>query len=120
MARFKLDENMPDAAASVLRESGHDVMSVHQQQMGGRPDQQVMEVCRQEGRVLVTLDLDFADIRAYPPDSCPGVIVLRLARQDTPAVVSVLSRLLTLFETESIERRLWIADESTVRIREET
>ncbi|QNN20943.1 DUF5615 family PIN-like protein [Planctomycetales bacterium ZRK34] len=78
-----------------------------------------MQVCQQEGRVLVTLDLDFADIRAYPPESCPGLIVLRLARQDVNTIKTVLARLLLLLETEPLESRLWIVDETSVRIRDE-
>ena len=32
---------------------------------------------REDGRVLVTLDNDFADIITYPPDTTEGNIVLR-------------------------------------------
>jgi hypothetical protein len=33
----------------------------------GHSDAEIAQVCQREARVLVTMDLDFADIRAYPP-----------------------------------------------------
>lgn len=51
------------------------------QRSHGRSDVDRADVCKAEERAIVTLDLDFADIRAYPPDSYSGLIVLRLDRQ---------------------------------------
>jgi predicted nuclease of predicted toxin-antitoxin system len=48
----------------------------------GSPDKNIIEVCQQENRILVTLDLDFADTRAYPPQNYPGIIILTAFRQD--------------------------------------
>ena len=67
--RIKLDENLPDGAADVLRAAGHDAVTVLDQGMGGGVDPVIAEVCKRESRALVTLDLDFADIRAYAPAS---------------------------------------------------
>jgi len=117
MGKFKLDENLPTEAADVLRGTGHDAVSVRDQQMGGRPDTDVAAVCRQEDRAVVTLDLDFADIRAYPPADYPGIIVLRLAQLDKRRVLSVMQRLTGLLEQESLAGKLWIVDESSVRVR---
>ena len=74
--------------------------------------------CQEEGRVLVTLDMDFADIRAYPPSGFPGIIVLRLGRQDRLHVLNVFTRALALLHTDPLEGRLWIVEEDRVRIRE--
>ncbi len=65
--KFKLDENLSPALAEKLTSAGHDAHSVIEQSLGGRPDSQVIEVCMREGRALITLDLDFANIQAYPP-----------------------------------------------------
>lgn len=67
--RFKLDENMPAEAADLLGNSGHDVHSVYDEGLGGADDQAIAQAVRQEWRILITLDLDFADIRLYPPGS---------------------------------------------------
>jgi predicted nuclease of predicted toxin-antitoxin system len=78
MLKFKIDENLAVEVAEILADAGHDAITVPQQQLGGRPDPDIAAVCRQEDRAIVSLDLDFADIRAYPPDHYPGLIVLRL------------------------------------------
>lgn len=61
--RFKLDENLPVGAASLLNEHGYDAESVYDEHLVGRSDKVVSDVAQAEGRVLVTLDLDFADER---------------------------------------------------------
>ncbi len=116
--RFKLDENMPAEATGLLRESGHDAHSVCDEKLGGADDHPIAQAIRQEWRILITLDLDFADIRRYPPSVCHGIVVLRLARQDRDSVLAMIPRLLELLRTEVIAQRLWIVDESRTRIRE--
>jgi len=75
--RFKLDENLPRDAEGLLGEAGHDVETALNERLGGGPDRKVFDASQSEDRILVTLDLDFADIRLYPPSSHPGIWVLR-------------------------------------------
>ena len=114
----KLDENLPVEAADLLREAGHDAATVLEQSMGGAADPHVAATCRREGRALVTLDTDFADIRTYPPEECSGLLVLRLRRQSKPYVLDALRRVLPLMDAEAIRGRLWIVEEERVRVRE--
>ncbi len=117
MLKFKVDENLPTEAAEVLAAAGHDAMTVRDQRMVGQPDTSVAAVCQQEGRVVVTLDLDFADIRAYPPNDYAGIIVLRLTLLDKFHVLSILERLLPVLEREPLAGKLWIVEETSVRVR---
>ena len=115
--RFKVDENLPVEVAEALRQSGHDAVTVLEQQHGGSADARLAALCQQEGRVLVTLDMDFADIRTYPPAAFPGLIVLRLGRQDKLHVLDVLARLLQVLRSELLDGTLWIVEENRIRIR---
>ncbi|MEM1116298.1 MAG: DUF5615 family PIN-like protein [Bacteroidota bacterium] len=115
--RFKLDENLPTRAAALLRDAGHDAVTVLDQKMGGAADPDLATVCQQEGRALVTLDTDFADIRTYPPARHTGLLVLRLRRQDKLHVLDTLRRILPLLDDEPLDGHLWIVDEQRVRIR---
>ena len=63
--RFKLDENLPLQLKRLFTESGHDAVTVLDQGIGGATDSEVALVCQAEERILVTQDLDFADIRFY-------------------------------------------------------
>jgi predicted nuclease of predicted toxin-antitoxin system len=66
-SRFKLDENLPGDAVALFGASGHDAQTVLDEELGGKPDREVIEVAREEGRIFVTHDVDFADVRRYPP-----------------------------------------------------
>ncbi len=116
--KFKIDENLPQELAKILLSAGHDAETVYSERLQGGTDPDLMKVCVREERALVTLDLDFADIRAYPPKSCPGIMVLRVARQDKAYVMSIFRRAVRLLEKEEPRHRLWIIEDFRVRIHE--
>lgn len=66
-ARFKVDENLPREAQALRLSVGHDAQTVHEERLVGHPDATIFDICLREDRVLITLDLDFSDIRQYPP-----------------------------------------------------
>lgn len=113
---FKVDENLPVEVAEQLRAAHYDASTVHEQRLSGNPDLRIIEVCRQENRALVTLDLDFANVRAYPPNQYAGLIVLRLGRQDKRRVLNAFARVLHLLPQEPVAQRLWIVEETRIRI----
>jgi predicted nuclease of predicted toxin-antitoxin system len=115
--RFKIDENLPVDVAERMRQEGYDTATAIEQKLIGRSDSEVSSLCQREGRILVTLDTDFADIRTYPPEEFPGFIVLRLQRQDKDHVMVVIDSLLEAFRKENPEHDLWIIEEDRIRIR---
>lgn len=119
MMQFKIDENLPVEFAELLAQAGYDAVTVVSQRLQGQPDPVIVEACVREERVLVTLDLDFADIRAYPPHRYPGFLVLRVRRQDKKHLVRVFQRVVPMLKQEPVEGRLWIIEETQVRIRGE-
>lgn len=64
--KFKLDENLPELIHTTLVGLGHDARTVAEEQLAGATDDAVLRASIAERRVFITLDLDFADIRAYP------------------------------------------------------
>lgn len=115
--RFKTDENVPEEAAKLLADAGHDASTALQEQLGGEADPSIAQVCKREQLALITLDTGFGDIRRYPPGEYAGLVVLRLQRQDTPHILSVLRQLLAKFTQEQLAGRLWVVEEHRVRIR---
>jgi predicted nuclease of predicted toxin-antitoxin system len=67
--------------------------------------------------VLFTLDLDFADIRAYPPDEYVGIVVLRPARPSRRNVLALLESAIARLVSEWADHRLWIVEPGRIRIR---
>ena len=114
---FKIDENLPIDAVPVFAAAGYECHSVYDELLDGASDAKLIDRCRLEGRVLVTLDLDFSDVRTYAPGSHPGIIVLRPRRADINQTLALLRRLIPMLGTEQIFGNLWIVDETRVRIR---
>jgi predicted nuclease of predicted toxin-antitoxin system len=75
--RIKLDENLSQLLQPMLEAEGHDTETVFGEGLSGRDDLQVGAAAKQEDRMLFTLDVEFADLRKYPPGSHPGVILFR-------------------------------------------
>ena len=115
--RFKLDENMPAELADLLRTAGHEADTVSEEGLKGSTDRLIASVCKDEKRVLVTFDLDFSDVREYPPEEYPGLCVLRVSRQDPDHLIPVFEKILSLVDKEPIEKHLWIIEDDRVRIR---
>lgn len=119
--KFKIDQNLPIEAADLLTAAGHDAMSVYQQSLGGAlggaSDERIVDVCKNEDRILITADLDLSDIRHYPPAQSPGYMVLRLPRQSKQALLDLLAKAIPMLAVRPINGRLWIVEPDRLRIR---
>lgn len=115
--RFKIDENLHEDVAEALRTHGHDAQTVFDQGLRGHADPEIAEVARREGRVVVTLDLDFGNIREYPPEDYRGLIVLRVVDQSRRHVLRVMDRLIAVLDCAPLEGHLWVVSEGGIRIR---
>ena len=115
--KFKLDENLPTAVADLLRAEGHDAMTVADESLSGSDDPKVLQVAASEGRILLTFDLDFCDIRRYPIGSHAGIVVFRLHDQRWAILEQPARRLMGSDLLDRLQGGLAIVDESRVRIR---
>jgi predicted nuclease of predicted toxin-antitoxin system len=114
---FKLDENLPAHAAALLRERAFDAHTVREEGLLGANDEVIVEVARREGRVLITLDRDFSDIRTYPPADHSGIVVLRPSAQDRDSITALLQRFVAVLTSESPVGELWIVEPDRIRRR---
>ena len=72
-----LDENLSRHLKPVLIAHGHDTMTAADENLLSRPDTELAHAAATEERMLLTLDVQFADLRKYPPGSHPGIILFR-------------------------------------------
>jgi predicted nuclease of predicted toxin-antitoxin system len=117
--RFLIDANLPRAAIEAVQKAGHEVEFARDTGLAAAPDEQVAERARTTGAALLTRDMDFSDVRRYPPDQYAGIVVLRLP--DTAVaqeIVAVLERFLKEPGfLDSLARRLAIVESERVRFR---
>lgn len=126
--KFKLDENLGDWAAAPLIADGHDVCTVANEGLCGKPDSEVLQAAVQEGRCLITLDIEFANPLVFPPKSHCGIAALRVARKTNKAEVLDLMRTLcqgltnpslgadSASDVHPIDRRVWIVQHGRIRV----
>lgn len=115
--KIKLDENIPGAVAGVLRSRGHDVDTVLEESLGGRDDPTVLSAAIDEGRLLLTLDRGFGDVRAYAPGTHPGIIVLRPDDQRVPTVVAMVEMIVDRHDVDELAGCITVVQRNVVRVR---
>ncbi|MGC7846346.1 DUF5615 family PIN-like protein [Desulforudis sp. 1088] len=115
--KFKIDENLPQELADLLRASGCDAETVWSEGMQGVSDALLIEQCKRENRVLVTVDIGFADIRKYKPKGHPGIIVLRVRDQSRQSMIACFKKVLPALPSVPLAGLLWIVDERRIRLR---
>lgn len=115
--KLKIDENLPSGCVGILRGGGFEADTVADECLTGTDDSAIAARCRAEGRVLITLDLDFANIRAYPPTEYAGIIILRSKKQDKHSVLTLVHRIALVLTNRAPAGELWIAEPDRIRFR---
>ena len=115
--KFKLDENLPVSCAAILARAGHDVDTVGEEGLSGAPDPEVVAAATATGRVLISLDVGLADIRAFSSGSHAGIVVLRLTDQSAAAVSKALSDLAAASAADSLAGAVAVLQRGLLRIR---
>jgi predicted nuclease of predicted toxin-antitoxin system len=115
--RFKVDENLPVEVAAALVAAGHHADTAIAENLSGAEDPDLLARCTSERRVLVTLDLDFANIRRHPPGRLAGLVVIRLRHQSKPRILALIARLIQAMPHE-LAGKLCIVDEISIRLHE--
>jgi predicted nuclease of predicted toxin-antitoxin system len=116
--RIKVDENIGFSGVKLLRERGHDVMTVRQQELGGAQDNEIFDACVDEGRVLITMDRDFGHVLRFPPERTAGIVILELGAPASRRVLNErLEDFLAIATERSVSGELRVVEPGRVRVR---
>jgi len=117
--RFLIDANLPRSVIAAVQRVGHEVEFARDIGLGAAPDDQIAAYAHENMAAILTRDLDFADIRRYPPEKYHGIVVLRLSDAAVAQeIVSVVERfMLEPAFIRALARRLAIVDADRVRFR---
>ena len=114
--RLKLDENLGNRGAEALQAAGHDVATVFGQGLMAASDTELIRVCHDERRCLVTLDLDFSNPLRFNPADYSGIAVLRPPSQPSRGeLLLAIETLIGGLEKADISGKLWIIQVGAIR-----
>ncbi len=116
IVKLKLDENLAERHRIRLESANHDVTTVVQQGFRGVSDVDLFELCKNEQRAVVTLDMDFSNVLTFPPKETAGVIVLRGRDGLLRTIDRLIESLTRALETNDPTDTLWIVEPNRLRI----
>jgi predicted nuclease of predicted toxin-antitoxin system len=115
--RIKLDENLSRHLKPFLNDLGHDTLTAADEGLLSRPDTEVAEAAIREGRMLFTLDVEFADLRKHPPGMHPGIILFRPPSFGPLTVNKFIVDFVTETDLKKLEACVAIVELDRIRIR---
>lgn len=84
--RYLANMNISPKTVEFLAQKGWDIFRVSKKLPATAPDELVLKLAGDEGRVIVTQDLDFSNLIATSGKSSPSLITLRLSVSDPDTV----------------------------------
>lgn len=113
--KLKLDENIDLRVVTLLQLAGHDVATVPGQGLSSAPDPEVIDICRREGRCLITCDRGFGNRLKYNPSNYSGIVIIRLPSRYTFADWhEAIEILITGLESADVIGKLWIIQQGKI------
>jgi predicted nuclease of predicted toxin-antitoxin system len=117
--RFLIDADLPRDTSALLASYGHVGIDVRDIGMRHAKDPGVASYASQNGLCIATADWGFSDIRVYPPERYPGIVVIGLPPHATrPVILGTFAYLLDRPDVVAIlPGRLAIVEKNRIRLR---
>lgn len=115
--KLKLDENLSRHLRHDLEELGHDAVTVADENLLSQSDVRVGQAAAGEGRILLSLDVEFADLRKHAPGSHPGVVVFRPKSRGALTVSALVIRFAKSADWSQIHGSVVVVQEDRMRVR---
>lgn len=112
-----IDQCVPRKYLRILIEWGYQTSLVQQHIRADSPDPDVIKLAQTLDAVLLTVDLDFANIIDYPPQYYGGIVVMKYEIANDLPVTATLKQVLADLHRDKLRRILVIVDANRYRIR---
>jgi predicted nuclease of predicted toxin-antitoxin system len=115
---FLIDEDMPRSTARVLSEAGYEATDVRDIGLAGHKDPEIFARAQATDAVLITADLEVANLLLFPLGSHAGIVVTRTpSRMSVGQVLDVLLRALESLAGQDLHGHLVIVEVGRTRVR---
>jgi predicted nuclease of predicted toxin-antitoxin system len=115
--RFLADMCVDIRVVGWLREQGHDAIHLRDEGFYRIPNGEIFKKGLKEDRIVITFDLDFAEIAALTGGEKPSVILFRLKNTRTPNVINRLSKVIQDSADDLQKGAVIVVEESRHRVR---
>ena len=99
--KFLADENIPYPLIKEMRKNGYSVRVLKEENLSGTDDQNIANLSKEEGLIIMTFDKDFTDLEMFPLEKHAGVVVLRYKNKHPKVIIP---RVLQLLNSATIKR----------------
>lgn len=116
MPKFLTDENISPKTLFFLRSQGLDIKDIKEKGLSGIKDNEVLNLAKKEDRIIITCDLDFANILRFPLETHSGILVIRAFPSTVENINSILKTFLKeVQDLNVIYRKLTIVEKGKFR-----
>ena len=112
-----LDQCVPRKFQGIIKSWGYQVDLLTEHISSDSPDTKVIELAQTLDAVLLTIDLDFANILDYPPADYQGIMVIRYDVADENDVLNTLKQALEDLYRDDLRQVLVIIEKNRYRVR---
>jgi predicted nuclease of predicted toxin-antitoxin system len=114
-----VDHCVPRQYLRLLQEWGYEASALREHLPPDTDDESVLELAQTLDGALLTIDMDFANIKIYPPQDYQGIIVMRYSAQNEEVVSKTLRQVLNDLYRDGLRQALIVISEERYRVRRE-
>jgi predicted nuclease of predicted toxin-antitoxin system len=111
------NENLFEPIIQLLKDLGHDVVSIRERGLCGITDDEVYQMACKEKRIIITMDKDFSRIFRFSPQRCGGIVVVEIYRKKVDEALELFKKHFERLKEEDIKQNLVIITPARLRIR---
>ncbi len=115
--KFLADMGISPKTVAFLQGLGHAAEHLHHQELDRLPDSAILDKARNEGRILLTHDLDFGELLAASGTQLPSVIIFRLRNMHPERVNRYLRVIISQHQASLEQGAIVSVAEGQVRVR---
>ena len=114
--KFLADMPISPRTAEFLRKRGYDIVHLRERGLQKATDEQVIELARNEKRIILTMDLDFPHLIALGRLSLPSIILFRIEDERPDNVNLLLEQNLISLQGALESGAIVVFEEKRIRI----
>lgn len=116
--KILVDEDLPIAAAELLRSNGYEATHVQELGLKGSTDRKLFDIAQEQHALILSADLDFANLLQFPLGNHHGIIVLRFPDYFRRSeIVRLVSGFLDSADMQTLVGALVIVQPGSYRVR---